>query len=286
MPTSSTSAFTPVTATTQSSTTIATPQKIKFTAHDDNEGEKVILSPETLEFVDETREPAQAMVDSPPAPDVARAGAMIDSHPNVAQNATDPTATNVPGPATPPNNSAEQTAEQAQRAEEESIALARALMAEEAMAVSYHMSVDYLRNNRDQFSEEDLAALQAAMDDDEEPAEAEEHDESNMSYDMMLRLGEALGDVKTERWEQVAHEKINALPTFTFDPKLAEGKDENDCEVKCLVCQFSYEKGDKLRRLPCSHCFHSECVDQWLVSKDFCPYCRTAIVKEEDGKPH
>ena len=168
------------------------------------------------------------------------------------------------------------------REEEESIALARALMAEEAMAVSYHMSVDYLRNNQDQFSEEDLAALQAAMDDDApSDGEIEEGEDGDLSYEMMLRLGEHLGDVKTERWGRIATEKINRLPTFAFCPKSAQGKDENDCEVKCLVCQFAYEKDECLRRLPCNHCFHKDCVDQWLQAKDFCPYCRTPIVDEE-----
>ena len=178
--------------------------------------------------------------------------------------------------------------DRARREEEESIALAQQLMAEEAMAVSYHMSVDYLRNNRDQFSEEDLAALQAAIaaDEEEEQQEDEEIIEATtsgegMSYELMLRLGERLGDVKTERWARVAHEKIASLPTLKFDPKTAEGKDDNDCDVKCLVCQFPYEKDDILRRLPCTHCFHAECVDQWLKTKDHCPYCRTTIVEDE-----
>lgn len=167
------------------------------------------------------------------------------------------------------------------REEEESIALARMLMAEEAMAVSYHMSVDYLRNNRDQFSEEDLAALQAAIDDDEHSeGDIEEIPEGDLSYEMMLRLGEHLGDVKTERWERIAQEKIQQLPTFTFDKDSVKDKDENDCEVKCLVCQFPYEEEECLRRLPCGHCFHKQCVDQWLQAKDFCPYCRTTIVED------
>jgi len=169
------------------------------------------------------------------------------------------------------------------REEDESIALARALMAEEAMAVSYHMSVDYLRNNRDQFSEEDLAALQAAMDDDEGEAEVEEEQDAGLSYEMMLRLGERLGDVKSERWSRIAREKINELPTFKFDPEDVKGKDENDCEVKCLVCQFAYEKEETLRRLRCGHCFHQECADQWLGMKDFCPYCRNPIVDDGDN---
>ena len=143
------------------------------------------------------------------------------------------------------------------------------------------MSADYLRHNRDEFSEEDLAALQAAMDDDEPDHEAVEDDDGGMSYEMMLRLGERLGDVKTERWSRIAREKINEIPTFSFCPDDVKDKDENDCNVKCLVCQFAYEKDECLRRLPCGHCFHRDCVDQWLLSKDFCPYCRKPIVGEE-----
>ena len=164
--------------------------------------------------------------------------------------------------------------------EEDSVALARALMAEEAMAVSYQMSVEYLRGNHDQFSEEDLAALQAAFDEDEHQEEVEDaEDDGGMSYELMLRLGERIGDVKSERWSHIAGEKINQLPTFSFDPEFVKDKDENDCDVKCLVCQFAYEKTECLRRLPCGHCFHRECVDKWLQSKDFCVYCRKPIVE-------
>jgi hypothetical protein len=176
----------------------------------------------------------------------------------------------------------DESAERARREEEESLALARALQAEEAMAVSYAMSVDYLRHNRNEFSEEDLAALQAAMAEDEEEEEAVEEDtEDGLSYELLLRLGERIGDVKSERWARVAREKIDSLATYTYDPKTTIGKDEHDCGVKCLVCQFAYEKNECLRKLPCGHSFHTECVDQWLMTKDCCPYCRQAIVEEE-----
>ena len=158
-------------------------------------------------------------------------------------------------------------------------------VAEEAMA-SYAMSSNYLRDNAEQFSEEDLAALQAAMaeedpDDEhvnEEELEGEETTE-NMSYDALLRLGEQIGDVKQERWELIAQDKINALPTLTFDPFMAKDKEENHTEVKCQVCQFPYEEGEELRRLPlCGHCFHKDCIDSWLRSKDTCALCRKSIV--------
>jgi len=177
------------------------------------------------------------------------------------------------------------TRQRVSREEEESLILARSLMAEEAVA-SYAAHMDYLRHNQDQFSEEDLAALQAAMEIEDEVdtnGDTEEnigHDTSNMSYETMLQLGEHLGDVKSERWASVAQQKIDALPIFQFDPKKIDKMNANDCDIKCLICQEEYCTEENLRRLPCGHCFHHNCVDQWLLSKDFCPYCRTSLEQE------
>mmetsp|Transcript_11883 Transcript_11883/g.28153 ORF Transcript_11883/g.28153 Transcript_11883/m.28153 type:complete len:259 (-) Transcript_11883:1198-1974(-) len=178
--------------------------------------------------------------------------------------------------------------ERAQREEQESLELARALMAEEAMA-SYAQSMDYLHNNQDQFSEEDLAALQTIMDEDQQQHEVEmnadveealDDDENGDAYEFMLQLGERIGDVKSERWAQVAQQKIDNLSVVVFDPdKIKLKKELNDCDVKCLICQEEYNKGEKMRQLPCGHCFRKDCIDQWLLHKDFCPYCRTPLEK-------
>ena len=112
-----------------------------------------------------------------------------------------------------------------------------------------------------------------------------------MSYDALLRLGERIGDVKTDRWTMIAHKEISKLETFQYDPSVhdkgegsdAKMEDIDDSELKCLVCQFTYEQGDVLRRLPCGHCFHKDCVDQWLQTKDCCAYCRQCIVPDQDG---
>ena len=149
---------------------------------------------------------------------------------------------------------------------------------------SYAMGTEYLRENADQFSSEDLAALQAAMAEEDPEAdygETEEEgieDSQEMSYDALLRLGERIGDVKEERWALVAREKMDQLPTLCWKPSMAEGKEENHTEVKCQVCQFTYEEEDVLRRLPCGHCFHKDCVDSWLETKDTCALCRKSIV--------
>jgi hypothetical protein len=172
--------------------------------------------------------------------------------------------------------------ERIQREMEESEALARQMMAEEALA-TYHMSIENLRNNADHFSEEDLAALQAAMAE-EDPEEDEACDSDNsheMTYDALLRLGERIGDVKEERWASVAQDKIEKIPVCLFEPSMAEGKDENHTEVKCLICQENYEEGEELRCLPCQHCFHKDCVDTWLSTKDTCAFCRKSIEESE-----
>ncbi|KAG6793520.1 hypothetical protein POTOM_002731 [Populus tomentosa] len=66
---------------------------------------------------------------------------------------------------------------------------------------------------------------------------------------------------------------IDALPVFQFK-EIVGPKEPFDCPV-CL-CEFS-EK-DKLRLLPmCSHAFHINCIDTWLLSNSTCPLCRGTL---------
>jgi len=181
--------------------------------------------------------------------------------------------------------------EQQQASEE----LARQLMAEEALA-SYEASVQFLRDNANNFSEEDMAALLSAMDDerpfmqqhleldDEEGEEELLESSSELSYDTLLRIGERLGNVKEERWSLKSQEYIEKLPIVTFLRQSSKDEEEDDRESsssKCLVCQHTYEVEDCLRKLPCNHLFHRDCIDHWLSTKDFCPYCRQSITDSE-----
>ncbi|KAF5449825.1 hypothetical protein F2P56_030230 [Juglans regia] len=63
---------------------------------------------------------------------------------------------------------------------------------------------------------------------------------------------------------------IDALPVFLYK-EIMGLKEPFDCAV-CL-CEFSEQ--DKLRLLPmCSHAFHLDCIDTWLLSNSTCPLCR------------
>ncbi|KAJ6691420.1 RING-H2 FINGER PROTEIN ATL46-LIKE [Salix koriyanagi] len=66
---------------------------------------------------------------------------------------------------------------------------------------------------------------------------------------------------------------IDALPVFQYK-EIVGLKEPFDCAV-CL-CEFSDK--DKLRLLPmCSHAFHINCIDTWLLSNSTCPLCRGTL---------
>lgn len=70
---------------------------------------------------------------------------------------------------------------------------------------------------------------------------------------------------------------IDALPVFLYKD-IVGLKEPFDCAV-CL-CEFSEQ--DKLRLLPlCSHAFHIDCIDTWLLSNSTCPLCRGTLFSPE-----
>ena len=46
---------------------------------------------------------------------------------------------------------------------------------------------------------------------------------------------------------------------------------------RCTICLSDYEEKEKMRRLPCFHQFHQNCVDKWLHQAKKCPICRIDI---------
>ncbi|XP_050235806.1 RING-H2 finger protein ATL47-like [Mercurialis annua] len=66
---------------------------------------------------------------------------------------------------------------------------------------------------------------------------------------------------------------IDALPVFLYK-EIMGLKEPFDCAV-CL-CEFT--ELDKLRLLPiCSHAFHIDCIETWLLSNSTCPLCRATL---------
>lgn len=53
--------------------------------------------------------------------------------------------------------------------------------------------------------------------------------------------------------------------------------DNSDLAEICKLCTLVFDNGELVRRLPCFHLFHTECVDDWLNKSGNCPICRLKI---------
>ena len=72
---------------------------------------------------------------------------------------------------------------------------------------------------------------------------------------------------------------VAALPTVT----VKEGQIQ-----ECPVCLEYFRGGDRVREMPCKHCFHGACILPWLELHSSCPVCRSEIVAgdcEETAAP-
>ncbi|KAH1108572.1 hypothetical protein J1N35_012340 [Gossypium stocksii] len=49
-----------------------------------------------------------------------------------------------------------------------------------------------------------------------------------------------------------------------------EAGDEEDC----MICLEALEVGFYASRMPCSHTFHGDCIEEWLKQSHYCPICR------------
>ncbi|XP_071451097.1 uncharacterized protein [Hetaerina americana] len=71
------------------------------------------------------------------------------------------------------------------------------------------------------------------------------------------------------------------IERFTFPHSYKKVKrstdDMEDNTEKCTICLSEFEDNESVRRLPCMHLFHIDCVDQWLASNKRCPICRVDI---------
>ncbi|XP_011501015.1 PREDICTED: uncharacterized protein LOC105364709 [Ceratosolen solmsi marchali] len=72
----------------------------------------------------------------------------------------------------------------------------------------------------------------------------------------------------------------DSIESHTFPHKYKRVKDvenKEDAIEKCTICLSEFEENENVRRLPCMHLFHIDCVDQWLCTNSCCPICRVDI---------
>uniref|UniRef100_A0A7N0RIT6 RING-type E3 ubiquitin transferase n=1 Tax=Kalanchoe fedtschenkoi TaxID=63787 RepID=A0A7N0RIT6_KALFE len=77
---------------------------------------------------------------------------------------------------------------------------------------------------------------------------------------------------------------VSALPVLLYGSQIVRSngkkKTESGAEegAECCICLSVFEEEDEIKFLPdCNHCFHSDCVDRWLLTQSTCPLCRSSL---------
>ncbi|EPS61306.1 hypothetical protein M569_13496 [Genlisea aurea] len=65
---------------------------------------------------------------------------------------------------------------------------------------------------------------------------------------------------------------IDALPTVKISKKHIRA------DSMCAVCKEDFELGSQVRKLPCKHLYHSDCIVPWLEQRRSCPVCRQELI--------
>ena len=92
------------------------------------------------------------------------------------------------------------------------------------------------------------------------------------SYEDLVRLDES--NVKVN----VAPEELSQFPVYSYRRHLrSSDSDVSNKDKECTICTDLFRTNEKIRRLPCFHIFHRDCIDEWFQRSRKCPICMTRV---------
>lgn len=53
---------------------------------------------------------------------------------------------------------------------------------------------------------------------------------------------------------------------------------------ECVICLGSMDEGHKKYKLYCDHCYHKECIINWILEKPTCPLCNLPLKTKYNSK--
>jgi hypothetical protein len=89
---------------------------------------------------------------------------------------------------------------------------------------------------------------------------------------VLVPLREDLHDlINPHPRRQFKRGSLNCCAVVVFDePAFAESGSAREC----AVCLDEFQHGIRVRRTPCGHFFHEQCIQGWFRQGAFCPLCR------------
>lgn len=75
-------------------------------------------------------------------------------------------------------------------------------------------------------------------------------------------------------YKGISRKAIRKFSNVTYTPN--ENETEEDAP-SCSICMETYKPGTRIKRLPCNHEFHPDCITLWLETNNSCPICRQSF---------
>ncbi|GJW54234.1 probable E3 ubiquitin-protein ligase ZFP1 [Tanacetum coccineum] len=107
-------------------------------------------------------------------------------------------------------------------------------------------------------------------------------DIDHMSYEAscrkneLLALGEQIGNAGSTLSDDFIRGGLKTRIFTSFKACSHPGEvSSTDQELNfCTICQMDYNDQEKIGMLDCSHEYHVDCIEKWLVVKNTCPVCK------------
>lgn len=107
----------------------------------------------------------------------------------------------------------------------------------------------------------------------------------NMTYDTISQIiNDSLDDHDVNRTIDPIQtgEALSPIYIQQMLSKKYKIKQTNEPE-KCVICLDNFKNKERVRELPCTHCFHKKCVDRWFKNNSTCPMCRQNVKEMFDN---
>ncbi|XP_023178931.1 E3 ubiquitin-protein ligase RNF126 [Drosophila hydei] len=86
-----------------------------------------------------------------------------------------------------------------------------------------------------------------------------------------------LNQMETSGPPPLSTQRINEIPNVKISAEEVERK------MQCSVCWDDFKLDESVRKLPCSHLYHENCIVPWLNLHSTCPICRKSLANDDDN---
>ncbi|XP_016984458.1 E3 ubiquitin-protein ligase RNF13 isoform X2 [Drosophila rhopaloa] len=85
---------------------------------------------------------------------------------------------------------------------------------------------------------------------------------------------------RRQRRHRLPKSMLKKLPVLRYTKNNANNKYDT-----CVICLEDFIEDDKLRVLPCSHPYHTHCIDPWLTeNRRVCPICKRKVFTKREAR--